>query len=243
MDTLTNLHSAIRRSDLVDILGERAVRAAVHNGRGFGADTVERAGLPVLALDRVLGDLLCRDHGPTGFAGFDEALSIAEDVEALRAEVRHRIATRSDRRGTRRAAILVELAGGRPRSPAESRLQFRIVDLGFPNPVLNHPIHDGNGRVVFLVDLAWPGLRIALEYDGHETHSGRELADAERQRELERRGYLVIRVTTDDMTDITRVQQDLAAAFRARGFPLRRDAGAGGALQARRHRERVWTPR
>ncbi|WP_181781238.1 hypothetical protein [Pseudonocardia pini] len=214
----------------------------VHNGRDLSPDRAEHLDLPVLALDRVLADLLCRDHGPSAFAIYDEALGLAEDAEALRAEVRHRIGTRVDRRGARRAGLLVELAGGRPRSPAESRLQFRIVDLGFPNPVLNHPLHDATGRLLFLLDLAWPGLRIALEYDGHVAHSGRESADADadRQRELERRGYIVIRVTAADMKDITRVEQELAAAFRLRGLPVRRTPGV---LEARRHRDRGWSPR
>jgi hypothetical protein len=214
-----------------------------HNGRALEADRTERCGLPLLAQERVLADLLCRDHGPTAFAAYDEALLLAEDADALRAEVRHRIETRTDRRGTRRAALLVELAGGQPRSPAESRMQFRLVDLGFPNPVLNHPVHDIAGRVLFLTDLAWPGLRIAVEYDGHVAHSGRELEDAARQKELERRGYIVIRARASDAADITRVERELADAFRTRGFPLRRVAGVPGVLESRTHRERLWVPR
>jgi len=215
---------------------------ALHNGRTLAEDGSECQGLPVLTLDRVCADLLCRDHGPTAFAVYDEALSLADDAGALRAEVRHRIETRSDRRGTRRAGVLVELASGRPFSPAESRLQFRVVDLGFPNPTLNHPIHDATGQLLFLLDLAWPGVRIALEYDGHAAHLGREMRDADRQRELEKRGYIVIRVAAADLKDFTRVQQELAAAFRTRGFPLRRNAEPG-VLGTRKHRDRVWSPR
>jgi hypothetical protein len=208
----------------------------VHNGRRLSEDRVERADLPVLRLDRVLADLLCRDEPRSAFAVYDQALGRADDTVELREAVRLVIAERPDRRGARRAAVLVDLASGRPRSPAESRLQFCLVDLGFPNPELNLPIHDANGRLLFLLDLAWPGLRIAVEYDGHVAHLGREVADAERQRELERRGYLVIRVTAEDMKDVTRIEQELAAAFRARGLPLRR---VPGVLQSRRHRERV----
>lgn len=210
-----------------------------HNGRLLHEDRVDVAELPVLALDRVLAELLCRDTAPLAFAVLDEAFGRAEDRESLRAEVRHRIDERTDRRGARRAAVLVEMASGRTRSPAESRLHFRIVDLGFPNPQLDLPIHDANGTLLFLLDLAWPGLRIAVEYDGHATHLGRDLADADRRRELERRGYIVIRATAEDQRDITRLEQELAAAFRARGLPLRR---ATGVLQARSHRDRVWMP-
>jgi hypothetical protein len=209
-----------------------------HNGRWLGEARTERSGLPVLSLDRVLADLLCRDHAPVGFVVFDEALGMADDSAELREAVRQRLADRRDRRGTTRATVLVDLASGRARSPAESRLHFRIVDLGFPNPELNLPIHDANGTLLFLLDLAWPGLRIALEYDGHAFHVGRDAEDAARQRELERRGYIVIRVTAEDMKDVTRLERELAAAFRARGLPLRRTTGV---LQARHRRDRVWT--
>jgi hypothetical protein len=205
------------------------------NGRGLDDDEVECFGLPVLKIERVVADLLCRDRPQDAFAVFDEALALAGagEREALRARIAAAVEARPDPRGRRRAALLLPMATGLARSPAESRLQFRFADLGFPAPEINLPIADASGRVLFLLDLAWLEFRIAVEYDGYATHLGRELSDAERQRELERRGFIVIRATAADMRDITRLERELAEAFRRRGVPLRREVGL---LQPRRHR-------
>jgi hypothetical protein len=119
-------------------------------------------------------------------------------------------------------------------SPAESRMLFRLVDLGFPVPQVNLPVHDARGEVLFLLDHAWPEYRIAVEYDGHAAHLGREDEDAARQAELERRGFIVVRVRAADMGDLSRVERELDAAFRARGLALNRKIGT---LQPRRHRQ------
>ncbi|WP_433508475.1 DUF559 domain-containing protein [Pseudonocardia halophobica] len=76
---------------------------------------------------------------------------------------------------------------------------------------------------------------MAVEYDGHAAHLGREHEDAARQAELERRGFIVVRVRAADMRDLSRVERELDAAFRARGLTLNRKIGT---LQPRRHRER-----
>ncbi|MCE0766689.1 DUF559 domain-containing protein [Pseudonocardia kujensis] len=208
-----------------------------HNGLHLSDDTVEIDGLPVLVLDRLLADLLCRDRPQDALAVLDQALAAVDPAgrEAFRQRVGERIARRSDPRGRRRTARLLDLATGLAFSPAESRMLFRLVDLGFPVPQVNLPVHDATGAVLFLLDHAWPEYRIAVEYDGHEAHLGREDEDAARQAELERRGYIVVRVRAADMRDLSRVERELDAAFRARGLALNRKIGT---LQPRRHRER-----
>jgi hypothetical protein len=208
----------------------------VRNGLFLEDDLVEVAGLPVLRLERVVADLLCRDRPQDAFAVLDQALAAAseEKRDRRRAAIAEKIRSRPDPRGRKRALVLLGLATGRALSAAESRMLYRLVDLGFPTPEANLPVRDAHGRVLFLLDHAWPEFRIALEYDGHAAHLGREDEDAARQTELERRGYIVIRVRADDLRDITRLEQELSAAFRARGLVLRRNPGN---LQARRHRE------
>src|SRR5690606_35632822 len=53
------------------------------------------------------------------------------------------------------------------------------------------------------VDLAYPELKIAIEYDGDGHRSDREQwrRDIRRQRELERRGWIVIHLTQADLDD------------------------------------------
>ena len=206
----------------------------VHNGRNVEADRVEVAELPALALERVVSDLLCTGSPPDAFAVLDQCLALAADGEAARKRLDERVACRVDPRGVRRAAAMLAVATGRVRSPAESWMYWHVVDMGFPPPEVNWWLRGPGGREIFELDLAWPGLRIVVEYDGWAAHFGRAEYDADRQKELERRGWIVIRVRVDDLRNTGELALSLDAAFRRRGVALRR---ATGALRGRRHRE------
>lgn len=43
-----------------------------------------------------------------------------------------------------------------------------IIERGFPLPEANFSLLSPAGKEIYRLDLAWPSLRIALEYDGHE---------------------------------------------------------------------------
>lgn len=53
------------------------------------------------------------------------------------------------------------------------------------------------------IDLAYPELKIAIEYegDGHRTNKKQWRIDIQRQRDLEARGWIVIRLTELDLRD------------------------------------------
>jgi very-short-patch-repair endonuclease len=54
----------------------------------------------------------------------------------------------------------------------ESRLRLLVVLSGLPEPVTQHPVQTLRG--VYRLDLAWPSVRVALEYDGrHHVGAGR----------------------------------------------------------------------
>lgn len=72
-------------------------------------------------------------------------------------------------------------------------------------------------RVRYVLDLCWQDLRIALEYDGYEAHEYRLDRDAERDLDLERRGWITIRATAADLREPTALLARLDDAFRARG--------------------------
>jgi hypothetical protein len=210
----------------------------IHNGADLQRDREERHGLPVLCLERVVSDLVCKAEPPDALALLDEVLARAlEEVRpAVRRALRRRLQQRPDPRGTRIGSRLVDLATGRAESPAESWLLWRVVDLGFPVPKVNVPVRDLDGRERYRIDLAWPELRIAIEYNGYAAHLGRENEDAARISDLERRGWIVIVVDAGDLARTTRLEKELDEAFAKRGFDLR--GRTIGLLRPRRHRDR-----
>lgn len=191
----------------------------VQHGGQFVDDIVHLDGLRALPLDRVVAELLCDLDEPDALAVTDETLRMAgAEHDRFRVAVRGRIGRRQDPRGTVRAAFLLDLASPRADSPPESWLRLKIIDEGFPMPEVNWPVHDLDGTPRFRVDLAWPQLRIAVEYDGYEAHAGRVDEDAARQQELERRGWIVVRVRKEDFGDMSRVHTELRAGFARRGY-------------------------
>ncbi|MEX5717678.1 hypothetical protein [Geodermatophilus maliterrae] len=68
-------------------------------------------------------------------------------------------------RDCRHVRQAVALADGLAESPQETRLRLLLLRSGLPTPVAQFVVRDG-GRFVARVDLAWPGHRLALEYDG-----------------------------------------------------------------------------
>ena len=127
------------------------------------------------------------------------------------------------RRGRRIGIAALQESLARARSGAVSRpetwCRLTIVDAGMPEPVLDHDVYDDSGRFVGCVDLAYPELRIAIEYEGdhHRLDTrqwNRDIAKHDRLAEL---GWRVIRVTKSMLFEdpgalITRVR----AALRAR---------------------------
>lgn len=103
---------------------------------------------------------------------------------------------RAGRRGWRkllRAASLVDPAA---ESPPESRLRVRLVLAGLPLPVSQYVIEQ-DGAFVGRVDLAWPHLRVAVEYDGrwHGDPDQLERDRARLNRLLTTGGWIVLHVT------------------------------------------------
>ncbi|MFG6402212.1 endonuclease domain-containing protein [Microbacterium sp. P04] len=88
----------------------------------------------------------------------------------------------------------------RSASRPETRCRLVLTDAGLPEPLLNHEVVE-RGAALGCVDLAYPELRIALEYEG-EHHLldpqqwARDIARYDRLREA---GWIVIRVTKSEL--------------------------------------------
>lgn len=71
---------------------------------------------------------------------------------------------------------LVARADPRAESPPESWLRWVCHDAGFPPPEPQFWVECGHDKW-FRLDLAWPAIKLGLEYDGVEFHSGHALTN------------------------------------------------------------------
>lgn len=85
-------------------------------------------------------------------------------------------------------------------SPMETRLRLLLIDAGLGPLIAQHDVLDGRGRFLARVDLAWPALRVAVEYDGdHHRERTHFRQDVARLNALRAAGWVVLRFTADDV--------------------------------------------
>jgi hypothetical protein len=191
-----------------------------HHGQVDPQDVEELGRLRVLRLDVALAQVLCRSDRRTAIACADQALAMVPEADRaeFRAWTEEHIRTRPDSRGRRRGLVLLDLSTGFAESPMESSLLLTVADAGLPVPAQQFPITNLEGRELYRLDFAWPALRIGLEYDGYEAHEGRQTRDAARDDDLQRRGWLIIRATVNDLKDPGRLITKIRSAFQQHGL-------------------------
>lgn len=132
-----------------------------------------------------------------------EAVVVADAVQRAElcslGEISDELERHARLRGVRRAAHALGLSDARAESPPESRLRLALVQAGL-SPVPQFEVYAG-GRFVARVDLAFPQLRIAIEYDGRAVHEREDVfaRDRQRQNDLVRAGWLVLRFSAVDL--------------------------------------------
>lgn len=141
---------------------------------------------------------------------FDEALCVADsalrDPRVERGELLA-AATASPRTGRPRVLRVVDLADGRAANPFESCVRAVALDVPGLTVVPQHPV--GTTGWADLVD---PKLKIVIECDSWQYHSGVDLfrRDVRRYTDMVRAGWLVVRFTWEDaMYRPDRVRQTL----------------------------------
>ncbi len=125
--------------------------------------------------------------------------------------------------GTMRELILERDPSARlPGSGFERRVLRMLRRSGLPEPALQHEVRN-SGRLVAVVDFAYPELRLAIEADGYRWHSGRVRWQHDRRRsnELTLLGWRIIHITWDDLTGgreavIDSIRNAIAATGEAR---------------------------
>ena len=149
-------------------------------------DVVHVDGVPVTSVERTVLDLARFLQPHMGLAvmdSFAHAGRLDLDVLGVRVE------TWRGQRGVAQARRLVTLCEPDTESFGESWLRLRVVDAGFPRPTPQIWIVDSDGVGLYRLDLGWPELRIAVEYDGLEFHD----SPAQRRRDIARRKDLARR--------------------------------------------------
>ena len=135
------------------------------------------------------------------------------------------------RRGVKQLRELVNYAIPDAESPGESWTRMAIIDAGLPAPKAQVWVDlPGFGRV--RLDLAWPTLKIAVEYDGEEFHTEQEDReyDEARRTALRQAGWVVIVVTKSGFTGpgLDSWLTELRASYRDRSpRPARRRYSRG----------------
>lgn len=85
-------------------------------------------------------------------------------------------------------------------SPRETRMRLYIVASGLPEPVIRHRVVH-QGEYIGVPDLAYPELRVAIEYEGleHQQNRATYLSDIGRREAFARAGWTVVIVTKEDL--------------------------------------------
>lgn len=101
----------------------------------------------------------------------------------------------SGEKGWRTMLRVTALSDPAAESPPESHLRVGLVLHGLPRPVAQYVVTRA-GRFVARVDLAWPALKVAVEYDGR-WHADPAQLDRDRARlnRLIGADWLVLHVT------------------------------------------------
>ncbi|MFC7787345.1 endonuclease domain-containing protein [Microbacterium sp. MAHUQ-60] len=172
------------------------------------AQTWKVDGMPVV--DPVAALFTCADALTVGEAVvmIDALLTSASDYPDRRpdlppvsaAEISERLRMWRTFPGCRTIRAALPLARANVESPKETETRLLIMDAGLPEPAVQHEVFDRR-RFIARVDLAYPELKIAIEYegDGHRTSREQWRRDIQRQRDLEDRGWIVIRLTQQDL--------------------------------------------
>ena len=121
-------------------------------------------------------------------------------------------------RGARLLARALPMLDDGSESPMESWQRVIIILAGLPTPVTNYEVFDDRGVFVARVDLAYPALKISMDYEGdhHRTDKKQWRRYISRFSRLKTIGWDAKRYTADDLTAPDEFIADLAASIRAR---------------------------
>lgn len=157
------------------------------------------SGLRVVAPERVLLQLAPRlSHRELVRAG-DHLVRRRDPLSDLE-RLRVLAATSPGVRGIRAFRAAVDRIRSGTDSPRETDTRLALVDAGLPEPVIGYRILSSRGAYLGTPDLAYPDLRVAIEYEGDYHRERDQFAyDIHRRERMEDERWAVVRVISDHL--------------------------------------------
>jgi very-short-patch-repair endonuclease len=180
----------------LNFANNRSPRGIVSRRETLLADEIARhGGLPMTSVPRTAFDLARRGPRRRAIADLDALANATCPFidEVLEIAQRH-----PHLRGLRRVAALLDRVDDGAQSPPETYLRLSLIDAGFPVPQTQIPVARPGGRWYYL-DMGWPEVMVAVEYDGeqHRTDRASYFGDVGRLEYLASVGWIVVRVLAD----------------------------------------------
>lgn len=179
--------------------GTRTRRRGIHGSTRTLHDEdvmVIDPGILVTTPLRTAADLACQRGRLAAAAALDQ---FARQHGVTTADLRRLLLRFGGRRGVTQLRELAQDVCALAESPPETWVRRLILDHQLPPPTPQHVVQcEGSA---YRLDLAYPHLRIAIEYDGEEHHTTAADREADRLRRLalRRAGWIVIVVRKDDL--------------------------------------------
>jgi hypothetical protein len=200
---------------------ERAPHAAGligHSRAVISGDVVtDPDGLRRSSPERIVLDLAGSLDLPDLVAVVDFAIRLARPLTSLEAlNQRMEAGDRLTRRRILRTAL--GLADSRSESRPESRLRVMASFWGLGDPLANHEVVDPISGRLLRIDVAFPDLMLAIEYQSDEHHSGprKRREDLTRRSRLEALGWTVVEVAGDDLRSPAELRARIHAILTSR---------------------------
>ncbi|MDN5822467.1 MAG: endonuclease domain-containing protein [Brachybacterium sp.] len=125
-------------------------------------------------------------------------------------------------------------ARARTDSPGETRTRLLLVRAGFPEPSINLPVPDPHSGQTRYLDMAYPELKIAVEYDGdyHRRSKKQWREDQARKDSLASAGWNIRTLTGQDIKSPARLLSALRRTFHRLGASAPAESNWSGRAEA-----------
>ncbi len=163
-------------------------------------EVVHRLGMPVTSVERTAFDLARRGTTGQAVARLD---SLARATRFTSADVLFVADSHPRVRGRRRVGDLLDLVDAGSQSPRETWLRLLLIGAGFPRPTTQIPVPAPDGHPRYFLDMGWPELMVAVEYDGqqHRLDPDQFRGDVARSEYIDGLGWRRIRVLAGHRRD------------------------------------------